>query len=121
MAENEVDTTSPAATHTDQEVEMGLNFSCMLFLFTEMMALFNELTKTLVEKEVLTQAEVQKIFEVTADKEELRLVYNAVTHRFVQYYGTTKQNLRNAQSGAPAENSATEENPEEPSSGGPQE
>lgn len=103
-----------AVAYAKEQMEMGLNFSCLLFLFTEMMGLFNELTRVLNQKEVLTKEEVQQVFDITANKEELEKIYNAVVERYVQYYGIAKHNMAQGQTfSAPAEKSPTDETPQQ--------
>ncbi len=96
-----------------EPLDIRLNFNCMLYLFTELVALFNELVLILKEKETLTEADIKRIFEITADKEGLSKVYQPVFNRFMEYYVATRKDVTGEEpqvvrvdSDTPAENSA---------------
>ena len=76
-----------------EPLDIRLNFNCMLYLFTELMALFNELIKTLHEKEQVTEDDIRRIFAITADKDTLMQTYQPVFNRFMEYYVLTKQDV----------------------------
>ena len=98
-----------------EPLDIRLNFNCMLYLFTELVALFNELVLIMKEKESLTDADIQRIYKITADKEGLSRVYKPVFNRFMEYYVATKEDVTGEKpqvirvsSDTPAENSANE-------------
>ena len=111
---------APTSTAPQQDVhapveplDIRLNFNCMLYLFTELVALFNELVLILKEKESLTDDDIKRIYQITADKESLSKVYKPVFNRFMEYYVATKKDVTGEEpqvvrvsSDTPAENSA---------------
>ena len=95
-------------------LDIRLNFNCMLYLFTEMMTLFNELVLIMKDKEQITEEEIGRIFQTTTDKDALLRVYQAVFRRFMEYYVATKEDVTGEKPqtvvpnfGARNENSAT--------------
>ena len=97
-------------------LDIRLNFNCMLYLFTELLALQNELVVLLKERGDLSEEEVVRIYGVTSKQEGLARVYKPVFSRFMEYYvnlktqvtGETPQVFRMGDdSEAPAENLAT--------------
>ena len=96
-----------------EPVDIRLNFNCMLYLFTELVALFNELVLIFKERGDLTDEEIERIYKITANKEGLSKVYQPVFNRFMEYYVATKQDVTGEKpqvvgvdSDTPAENSA---------------
>lgn len=99
-------------------LDIRLNFNCMLYLFTELMALNNELMVVLLERGDLTQEEVTRIYQVTADKDALVKIYQPVFARFMDYYVATKRDVTGEEPqavgpnfGARNENFPGDENP----------
>lgn len=85
--------------------DIRLNFNCLIYLFTEQMAMFNELTKLLKEQAIFDDADIRTIYSVTGDKEVLSLVYQAVFQRFIEYYASLKQEVQGEEAalrGAPS-------------------
>ena len=76
-----------------EPLDIRLNFNCMLYLFTELVSLCNELVVVLKEKEQLTDEEIRRIYEITANKETLVQTYQPVFNRFMEYYVTTKKDV----------------------------
>ncbi|MEE8598832.1 MAG: hypothetical protein V3S69_04875 [Dehalococcoidales bacterium] len=101
------------------QAEIGLNFSCTLFLLSEIVAVTNELVETLKRKEILTDEEAKPIYEITANFERISLIYKALGLRFAEYYKAAMSNINKDSSDAQPENSATEENPPAPPGGPP--
>ncbi len=98
-----------------EPLDIRLNFNCMLYLFTELVAIFNELVKIMKEKENLTEDDIKRIYQITTNKEDLSRVYQPVFNRFMEYYVATKQDVTGEKpevvrvsSDTPAENSANE-------------
>lgn len=95
------------------QAEVGLNFSCTLFLISEIVAVTNELVETLKRKEILTDEEAKPIYEITANFERISLIYKALGWRFTEYYKAAQASLNKDLSDARPENSATEETTDE--------
>ena len=76
-----------------EPLDIRLNFNCMLYLFTELVALFNELVLIFKERGDLTDEEIERIYKITANKEGLSKVYQPVFNRFMEYYVATKQDV----------------------------
>jgi len=93
------------------QAEVGLNFSCTLFLISEIVAVTNELVETLKRKEILTEEEAKPIYDITANFERISLIYKALGWRFTEYYKAAIATTNKVSSDAQPENSATEENP----------
>ncbi len=96
-----------------EPLDIRLNFNCMLYLFTEIVALMNELVLTLKNNDNLSDEDIKNIYEITANKESLTRVYQPVFNRFMEYYIATKKDVTGegpevvGDSNAPAENLAT--------------
>ena len=97
-------------------LDIRLNFNCLLYLFTELLASYNELIGVLKEHGDLSEEEVTRIYKVTAKQEALTQVYEPVFRRFMEYYVNLKTELTGevpqvvrvgGDSDSPAENSAT--------------
>ncbi len=104
-----------------EPLDIRLNFNCMLYLFTELVTLFNELVVVMKDKEQLTDEDIKRIYQITADKDTLTQTYRPVFNRFMEYYVSTKQDITGevvqtvgGPLGARGENSATAENPAAP-------
>ena len=83
-----VDPNSPV-----EPLDIRLNFNAVLYILTEVVALFNRQLETLHEAGHLTDEQVQAIYAVTADKETLGRSHAAVFNRFMEYYMATKQSV----------------------------
>lgn len=102
----------PDQVFSDEELKA--NFNAMLYLVTESMAVHMETLKLLQEKGVLSKEEVDRVLNVTGDKQALVGVYNEVFTRFTGYYQAVRNMIENEKSRfAPAENSANGENTNE--------
>lgn len=96
-------------------MDIRLNFNCMLYLFTELLSLYNELLVVLKERGDLTDEEINRIYATTSKEGHLQKVYGPVFRRFAEYYTNLKMDVtgeapevvrvENA-SDTPAENSA---------------
>lgn len=76
-----------------EPIDIRLNFNCMLYLFTELVALMNELVLTMKKNGQLSDEDIKNIYEITANKESLTKVYQPVFNRFMEYYVATKRDL----------------------------
>ena len=76
-----------------EPLDIRLNFNCMLYLFTELVTLFNELVVVMKDKEQLTDEDIKRIYQITADKDTLTQTYRPVFNRFMEYYVSTKQDI----------------------------
>lgn len=80
--------------HSDLDpIDIRLNFNALLYLFTELIAIFNQLVLTMKEKETITDAEIKKIYEITTEKDVLTRTYTPVFNRFMEYYIATKKDV----------------------------
>ena len=98
-------------------LDIRLNFNCLLYLFTELLSLYNELIVVLKDRGDLSDEEINRVYTITAKQENMAKVYQAVFNRFMQYYvnlktevtGEGPQVVRVGESSdPPAENSANE-------------
>ncbi len=76
-----------------EPMDVRLNFNCMLYLFTELVALLNELVLTMKNNGQLSDEDIKNIYEITANQESLTKVYQPVFNRFMEYYVSTKKKL----------------------------
>ena len=76
-----------------EPMDVRLNFNCMLYLFTELVALLNELVLTMKKNGQLSDEDIKNIYEITAKQEALTKVYEPVFNRFMEYYVSTKKKL----------------------------
>ena len=98
-------------------MDIRLNFNCMLYLFTELLSLYNELLVVLKERGDLSDEEIKRIYETTSKEGHLQKVYGPVFRRFAQYYTNLKMDVTGEApkwvrdgntSDTPAENSANQ-------------
>jgi hypothetical protein len=80
-AQKLVDLNSPVAP-----LDIRLNFNCVLYILTDLVALLNKQMEVLHAKGHLSTEDLEGIYAVTTDKEKLGRVYGTVFNRFMDYY-----------------------------------
>jgi hypothetical protein len=89
----EVTPVEPDPNSPVEPLDIRLNFNSMLYVITEVVALFNGLIKEIKDKELLTDEEIQRVYATTTDRTELGRTHVAVFNRFMEYYVATKRSV----------------------------
>ena len=85
-------------------LDLRSNLNAMILVLTDFLVLQTELMKKLIEKEVLSEEDVQAVYTTTGDKQIVTQAYAAVYNRYASYFQKAREVIRAAlDNEAPAE------------------